>query len=207
MFHQIQVKQADRDAFRFVWRNQANEKIQDYVMNVHLFGKVDSRCCANWALKKSASDQKDQYHEKVVKSVNLDFYMDDFLNSQPTKKELINLSLKMIKLLAAASFRLTKWISNDRDVIKSLPSSEISDKIGNLDLKNLPIGTAFGVLWDTEKDILFIKAVSKNLPPTKRGVLSFISSIFDPLGIVTPAVLEPKFIIQELWRRKIDWDT
>ena len=86
MFHQIQVKQADRDAFRFVWRNQANEKIQDYVINVHLFGKVDSPCCANWALKKSASDQKDQYDEKGVKSVNLDFYMDDFLNSQPTKK-------------------------------------------------------------------------------------------------------------------------
>ena len=64
--------------------------------------------------------------------------MDDFLNSQPTKKELINLSLKMIKLLAAASFRLTKWISNDRDVIKSLPSSEISDKIVNLDLKSHP---------------------------------------------------------------------
>ena len=113
----------------------------------------------------------------------------------------------MIKLLAAASFRLTKWISNDKDVIKSLPSSEISDKIVNLDLKNLPIERALGVLWDTEKDILFIKAVSKNLPPTKRGVLSFISSIFDPLGIVTPAVLEPKLIIQGLWRRKIDWDT
>ena len=108
MFHQIQVKQADRDALRFVWRNQPVEKIQDYVMNVHLFGEVDSPCCANWALKKSASDQKDQYDEKVVKSVNLDFYMDDFLNSQPTKKELINLSLKNDQIISSCKFQTNK---------------------------------------------------------------------------------------------------
>ena len=207
MFHQIEVKKSDRDALRFVWRNHVTQKIEDYVMNVHLFGKVDSPCCANWALKKSASDQRGNYDDKVIGAVEKDFYMDDFLSSQPTKSEAAELAIQMIKLLSTGSFRLTKWISNDRDVIKSLPSSEVSTKIVSLDLKDLPIERALGVLWDTENDVLFIKAVLKDLPPTKRGVLSFVSSIFDPIGIVAPAVLEPKLIIQELWRRKIDWDT
>ena len=41
---------------------------------------------------------------------------------------------------------------------------------------------------------------------TKRGLLSFISSIYDPVGLVTPVTLEPKLIIQDLRRRQIDWD-
>ena len=33
-----------------------------------------------------------------------------------------------------------------------------------------------------------------------------ISIIYDPLGIVTPALLKPKKIIQDLWKKKIDWN-
>ena len=54
--------------------------------------------------------------------------------------------------------------------------------------------------------MLQIKSVDKQTPTTKRGILSFITSIFDPLGILAPSILEPKLIVQELWRRKIDWD-
>ena len=33
-----------------------NEGIDEYVMNFYLFGKADSLCCANWALKRTAID-------------------------------------------------------------------------------------------------------------------------------------------------------
>ena len=33
-----------------------------------------------------------------------------------------------------------------------------------------------------------------------------ISTINDPLGILTTAFLKPKKIIQHLWKKKIDWD-
>lgn len=90
--------------------------------------------------------------------------------------------------------------------MKALPPLELSKKIVNLDLSNLPIERDLGVLWDTENDVLQIKSVLKELPSIKRGILSFVSSIFDPLGIVVLAVLEPKLIVQDLWKRKIDWD-
>ena len=70
----------------------------------------------------------------------------------------------------------------------------------------MPIERALGVLWQPEKDILKIKSIEKKLPATKREILSFISTIFDPLGFVTTAVLEPKLIMQELWKRSIEWD-
>ena len=56
-------------------------------------------------------------------------------------------------------------------------------------------------------DVLQIKVTAKDVPLTKRGILSYTSSIFDPLGILAPIILEPKLIIQSLWKQKIDWDS
>ena len=41
----------------------------------------------------------------------------------------------------------------------------------------------------------------------KRGILSQLCTIFDPLGILNPCTLELKLIVQELWLRKIEWDS
>ena len=33
-----------------------------------------------------------------------------------------------------------------------------------------------------------------------------MSSMLDPLGILTPCLLQPKRIVQQLWKQNIDWD-
>ena len=51
MYHQIKVKESDQDALRFVWRNTPDEEIEDQKTTVHIFGKIDSPCIANWVVK------------------------------------------------------------------------------------------------------------------------------------------------------------
>jgi hypothetical protein len=41
---------------------------------------------------------------------------------------------------------------------------------------------------------------------TKRAVLSIISSIFDPTGLLGPVIVRYKIFIQQLWLRQIRWD-
>ncbi|XP_011858105.1 PREDICTED: uncharacterized protein LOC105555687 [Vollenhovia emeryi] len=41
---------------------------------------------------------------------------------------------------------------------------------------------------------------------TKRSILSKISLIFDPLGLLGPVTLTAKIIMQDLWRLGLDWD-
>ena len=53
--------------------------------------------------------------------------------------------------------------------------------------------------------MLCIKDVTKNVASTKRGLMNFISSIYDPMGFIAPVTLESKLIMQDLWRRQIDW--
>ena len=40
----------------------------------------------------------------------------------------------------------------------------------------------------------------------RRSMLSFVTAIFDPLGLASPWVLRGKLLLQEVTRLKIDWD-
>ena len=96
---------------------------------------------------------------------------------------------------------------NSKHILKTLTPAERSLKAVNLDLNDIPIERALGIIWDQiDESILQIKTINKDSMLTKRGLLSFIRSIYDPIGIISPLMLEPKLIIQELWRRNLAWD-
>ena len=44
-------------------------------------------------------------------------------------------------------------------------------------------------------------------PVTKREILRYTSSVFDPLGLVTPVTITAKLLLQELWQDTVTWDT
>ena len=65
---------------------------------------------------------------------------------------------------------------------------------------------ALGVHWCIQSDSFQFHIVLQDRPCTQRGILSTISSIFDPLGFIAPLILEGKSILQELCRNEVDWD-
>ena len=175
-------------------------KPDEYQMTVHVFGAVDSPCCANYALQRTAHDQEGKFSEDAIHAVKRNFYMDDLLTSKPNSDEATHLAKQLIGILA------TEWMSNSRDVLAAIPSSEVACNTVDLDRKELPHGRALGVKWCVEQDLLCLEPVKSEFPNTKRGILSATSSVFDPLGLATPYVMKAKLIIQELWRRHIEWD-
>ena len=50
--------------------------------------KNDTSCAANLGLKRTGTDKKDNIHPSVVKSIDLDFYMDDSIKSDKSIKHL-----------------------------------------------------------------------------------------------------------------------
>ena len=202
MFHQVFVISDDREVLRFIWRESEKEKFLEYVMNLHIFGKVHSLYVCNWSLKETALDNIGQFNEKVVKAVIDKFYMDDYLGSFDSLEEAISTSTGVWNILGNSGFELTKWSSNASQIIKTFPESELSPNHKNLDLIEPTIERVLGVLWNSEKDVIQIKVVQKPFQATKRKILSYVSSIFDPLGLLTPVLLRPKLIIQDLWRLK-----
>lgn len=46
----------------------------------------------------------------------------------------------------------------------------------------------------------------KDQPATRRGILSTVASIYDPLGFLAPYVLAGKKILQEMCHQGVGWD-
>ena len=70
----------------------------------------------------------------------------------------------------------------------------------------LPVERALGVRWNVETDEFVFKMQPKTKPPTRRGLLSVVSSVYDPLGFISPFLLSAKIILQDFCRRKLKWD-
>eukprot|EP00111_Clytia_hemisphaerica_P014184 TCONS_00041779-protein len=105
-------------------------------------------------------------------------------------------------------FRLTKFHSNSRSVIESIPPEERSKSLKDLDMTTdtIPNERALGMQWCPERDVFTYKVQFKEKPSTRRGVLSTVSSMYDPLGLISPFLLEGKKILQEICANKHGWD-
>ena len=65
---------------------------------------------------------------------------------------------------------------------------------------------ALGVQWCIERGSFQFRIILKDRPCTRRGILSTVSSIYDPLGFVAPMLLEGKKMLQELCLDRAEWD-
>ena len=69
-----------------------------------------------------------------------------------------------------------------------------------------PAVRTLGVVYEPSTDTFRIIAPTKKPAKTPREILSFASSIWDPLGLVSPFVIRGRMFLQGLWPFKLDWD-
>ena len=112
------------------------------MMALHLFGGVSSPSCANFALKKTAEDNRATFSPQAAHTVKHNFYVDDCLSKE------------LRELLSKGGFRLTKWLSNSRRVVESIPEAERAAAVKNLDFEHPIIERALGVQWQVGSVLL-----------------------------------------------------
>ncbi|KAK7877121.1 hypothetical protein WMY93_032173 [Mugilogobius chulae] len=210
MFLQVQVPAEDRDLLRFLWwpEGDCDQELVEYRMVAHLFGATSSPSCASFALRKCAEDNRDHFSPVAVNTLLHNFYVDDCLVSVASESEAVSLCQELSALCARGGFKLTKWVSNHRSVLAAIPHEERAKEVKDLDLDNdaLPVERALGVQWCVQSDSFKFKITLKNRPLTRRGILSVISSVYDPLGFLAPIILTAKKFVQDLCRRRLGWD-
>ena len=68
-----------------------------------------------------------------------------------------------------------------------------------------------GLWWDTQSDLIYPSpkpdVTSFTAATTKREILKWASTIFDPLGFITPVTIFTKLFLRKLWQQQLGWDT
>ena len=92
--------------------------------------------------------------------------------------------------------------------LESVPPEDRGKQVKDLDLEeDLPSEKALGVRWQVEPDVIgFSVAEDKCRPCTRRGMLSTIGALYDPLGMAAPFVVYARVLLQELTARQYGWD-
>ena len=210
MFNQVRVVKEDRDVLRYLWWPDGDQTLEPeiYRMNVHLFGGTWSPSCCNFALRRVASDNKDSYSPDIVNTVFRNFYVDDCLKSVESEDKAVKLVEGLTDLLKQGGFRLTKWVSTSSKVLKSVLESHRSQQVSIdlLDDGHLSTEKALGLTWNVHDDCFMFRISPSKAPLTRRGLLSTVCSIYDPLGFVCPLTLVAKRLMQDLTRKKLGWD-
>ena len=210
MFYQVKVAEKHRSFLRFLWWEDSdiNKSIVDHEMCVHVFGGVSSPSCSNYALRKTASDNQEEYGNDAAETLRKNFYVDDLLKSVNTREFASKLVDDVRQMCKAGGFHLTKFICNDKQVLAMIPEEDRRQGVKNQDLitDSLPTERALGIQWNLEHDYLGFCVHLKDTPATRRGMLSTVSSIYDPLGFVAPFILPGRKIIQRLCQGEVKWD-
>ena len=210
MFYQVKVPVQDRDLLRFFWweEGDTSKNLKEYRMTVHIFGATSSPGCSNFALKVTANDNEQELGSAAADVLRRDFYVDDGLKSVESADEAVDLIESVKEMCKRGGFNLHKFSSNSKQVLQQIPQEDRTELIKNLDLgrDTLPTERALGLQWCTEKDAFQFVISLKDKPCTRRGILSILSTVFDPLGFIAPVLLKGKAILQELCRNNIGWD-
>ena len=117
--------------------------------------------------------------------------VDDLSKSTPVSQSAISFIKAVTKMCKADRFKL---------VFKSLNKDQRSKCVKDADLGTgeLPDKRALGVQWNIDDDTFGFKIAAEEKPLTRRMLLSTLSSVYDPLSLAAPFILEGWKIIQKL---------
>ncbi|XP_037921190.1 uncharacterized protein LOC119658004 [Hermetia illucens] len=201
MYRQILMNELDTCYQKILWRPNRNEKIQIFELLTLTYGTVDAPYLAVKCLQSLANLNKREYplESQIILS---DFYMDDLVTGANSLKQLEKIANNIRGILSQAKLELHKWYSNSYDIVKNISQMSVDDFNSKCNSKVL--GVSWNVLHDYFEFPNYYFCNMNNI--TKRKVLSEISMIYDPMGLLGPISFKAKYLMQQIWKCELNWD-
>ena len=194
MYHMTYVYEQVRNMLRFLWSNGWNDSPEVYRMKVNIFGGVWSGAAAIFCLQECG---KEAESESVRKSIMNSFYVDDWLQSADSEEEVQELVSGVRSCLKGGGFRLCK-MTGSAEIVNCIPDKKETE----------PKDRSLGVVWDSVTDCFVVKCpeIGQSRLDTKRSLLRYIARFYDPLGFISPIILQGRLLFQESVKMSVGWD-
>ena len=201
-FLPVAVPNDDSRCLRFPWREDPERGVEFDEYTRHVFGAKNLPTCANYASHQVAKDNAVN-DESLVRTVQRNFYIDDFLKSVRTPKEAIEIYQKVRDILIKGGFNLTKWIASDDEVKSQIPETDSTMKVVKTFEAETQSSSILRLNWkvNTDSELIVCRGTEQQVPAniTQRIVLSFVSAVFDPLEICSPFTIRMRFLLKSVW--------
>lgn len=204
MYRQIQVHPSDWNYQRIIWIESLGNLII-YTLRTVTYGLI---CAPFLALRTFEQLILDEGHRfpLALPTMKKGRYVDDFFGGEDTLECTRKVVEQVNNFCMAGGFPLKKWVSNNPEVLSSIPSDQRLDTSA-VQIDEAPIIRTLGLSWHPDVDqFRFTLNLEEPKIISKRTILSTISKIFDPLGFLSPITITGRILIQELWSSGLDWD-
>ena len=204
MYRQVKLAEDDRNFHRILWREKKTDEIKHLRMTRVTYGVASSAYHSIRALQEMAKETTNKQISEIILN---DMYVDDLLSGCFSFEEAIDLQSEIISLLKSGGFDLRKWTSNKPDLVRRLDKSYHESGDDTVFDRDDYLIKTLGASWSPNTDqFSFNIELSDEVPNTKRSMLSEITSLFDPLGWLSPVIISMKIFMQALWKLQLTWD-
>jgi transposase InsO family protein len=210
-FLQVRVKAEERDALRFHWRAPGCDVTSVYRFTRALFGLTCSPFLLGGVLHEHLGRWEEK-HPELVREVRDNLYVDDLMLGGDDATKVREKRSKAIEVFEDATFHLHKWHSNVGNLEESeqratIPTSDDETTFAKRQLGiSTPNTTLLGLPWDKARDTISVVTNQEAPATTKRGALSHLAKVYDPLGLVSPTTLTGKLLFREMCEAGLSWD-
>ncbi|GFW41084.1 integrase catalytic domain-containing protein [Trichonephila clavipes] len=168
------------------------------ILRLKMVGRYETKPApylATRCLRQLAHERKNKYPlaAPVIQNSTL---IDDFLSGADDITTTKKMQRQLIGLVEEGCSHLYKWSSNSEELLEDVPIKNREFLFNETD----ELVKTLGLRWRPREDIFMYQMNSQEVPVTitKRTALSFISKLYDPLGLLQPIISKAKIMIQKI---------
>ncbi len=223
-FLMVGIAKEDRDVLRFLWFDDVyadQPNLAQLRFTRVVFGVTSSPFLLNATIRHHLERYR-EVQPRLVEKLSKAAYVDDIVTGADNEEDALQLFTTSKEILKEGGFHLRKFCSNSTLLQMKVECQETLDKSApDETYTSTTLGSGqpvrsgerkvLGVRWDLATDQLVmsledIASAASDIEPTKRAIVSLVGKIYDPLGLLSPIVIQLKIFIQELCEAKLEWD-
>uniref|UniRef100_G3Q1I0 Reverse transcriptase domain-containing protein n=1 Tax=Gasterosteus aculeatus TaxID=69293 RepID=G3Q1I0_GASAC len=201
MYNSVWLENLEMHLHRFLWRNSEDEEIEEFAITRVNMGDRPAGCIAQLAMRETARLPMFTHLEEERRVLE-DSYVDDILTSHNDLEKLDRITKKVEEILKAGGFFLKPWVRSGQKPDKLYLTTSINFSKRK---KKMRIGQNL-----VEEEV---RRKTPN-PLTRRQLLSQVASLYDPIGLATPAKQKGAILVRKAFQEtggknllRDTWDT